>query len=173
MRALSRYILFVAGFSAVMLAFSCKKEIEEKEIYDNVIYQVDTSRLYLSSAEKVKQKSQTQYISIMFSDLFSKNISGNELTELSEISLAMGDKSMANELTLSHYLNSTALDKPSDAEMRADVEYFVEITYLRFYQRNPTPYERLYLTDIIEKDLELTVLDIYTAFILSNEYYYY
>ena len=158
---------------AIFLFFSCKKEVEEKQVYDNIIYQVDTTRLYLSSAEKTKQKSQTQYISIMYSDLFSKNISSTELNGLDELSLAMGDKTMANEMTLSHYLTSTALDKPTDAQMRADVEYFVEMTYLRFYQRNPTPYERLYLRDIIDKDLQMTVLDVYTAFILSNEYYYY
>jgi len=157
----------------LLISFGCKKEIEEKVVYDNIIYQVDTTRLYSSSAEKTKQKSQTQYISILYSDLFNTNISGVELSDLSELSLAMGDKSMANELTLSHYLNSTALDKVSDAEMRADVKAFVETTYLRFYQRNPSPYERLYLTDVIDKDPLLTVVDIYTSFILSNEYYYY
>lgn len=162
------------SFSLILLVSTgCKKDVEEKQVYDNIIYKVDTTRLYSSSAEKTKQKSQTQYISIMYSDLFSTNISGGELSELSELSLAMGDKTMANELTLSHYLNSTTLDKPSDAEMRADVEVFVENTYLRFYQRNPGPYERLYLTDVIDKDPLLTVLDVYTAFILSNEYYYY
>ena len=157
----------------MLLFLSCKKEIEEKTVYDNVIYGIDTTRLYSSSAEKTKQKTQTQYISIMYSDLFNSNISSTDLSELSELSLAMGDKTMANELTLSHYLNDSGVDRPSDAEMRADVELFVEETFLRFYQRNPSPYERLYLTDIIEKDPQMTVLEIYTSFVLSNEYYYY
>ena len=173
MRALIKKICISAIPILLLFSSACKKEIEEKQVYDNIIYQVDTSRLYSSSAEKTKQKSQTQYISIMYSDLFSTNISGNVLSELSELSLAMGDKTMANELTLSHYLNSTALDKPSDTEMRSDVESFVELTYLRFYQRNPSPYEKIYLIGVIDNDPILTVLDIYTAFILSNEYYYY
>ena len=165
-------MLFLLTMGAVLL-FSCKKEVVETQVYDNVIYEIDTQRLYSSSAEKIKQKTQTQYISIMYSDLFSQNVSSNELSELSELSLAIGDKTMANELTLSHYLNSSNVQKPSDAEMRGDLDVFIEITYLRFYQRRPTPYELLFLKGVINDDPQLTVVDIYTAFILSNEYYYY
>lgn len=171
MPVLNKYFYF--SFITLLTFISCKKELEVTEVYDNVIYQVDSTKLYASSAEKVKQKTQAQYISIMYSDLFSFNISGNELSELSELSLAIGDKTMANELSLSHFLNSPLLDEPSDAEMRADLDNFVELTYLRFYQRNPTPYEKLYLTDVIEKENQISVLDVYTAFILSDEYYYY
>ena len=172
-------VLNRAGFAALIFALipcllsSCKKETEATEVYDNVIYGIDTVRIYASGAEKVKQKSQTQYISIMYGDLFGSNISDAELSELSELSLSIGDKSMANELTLSNYLKSTSLDIPTNSEMRADVESFVELTYLRFYQRNPGPYEKLYLTELIEKDTELSVMEIYTAFILADEYYYY
>ncbi len=165
--------LFLSMALGMLIIFSCKKEVEEKTVYDNVIYQVDTTILYSSSAEKTKQKTPTQYISIMYSDLFNSNIPGNDLSELSELSLAVGDKTMANELTLSHYLNSTSVDVPTNGEMRNDVEQFVEDTYRRFYQRMPSPYEKLYMTDIIDKDPLLTVEDIYSAFILSNEYYYY
>ena len=48
--------------------------------------------------------------------------------------VASWSKTMANELTLSHYLNSSNVQKPSDAEMRGDLDVFIEITYLRFYQ---------------------------------------
>jgi hypothetical protein len=164
------YILLL---SVVLFSIGCKRDVEETQVYDNIIYQIDTAIIYSSSAEKTKQKSQTQYISIMYSDLFSVNISGNDLAELSELSLAVGDKTMANELTLSHYLNASGLDKPSDSEMRADIETFIEYTYIRFYQRLPTPYEKLFLKDLIEKDVQLSVTDVYTSFILSNEYYYY
>ena len=167
----SKYILL---FSIMALLFqACKQEVEEKQVYDNIIYQVDTQKVYSSSAEKVKQKSQTQYISIMYSDLYNKNISSGDLSELAELSLALGDKTMANELTLSHYLKDNSVDIPSNSEMRADVGKFIEITYLRLFQRNPTPYEKIYLNDVIENDPSLTVVDIYTAFILSDEYYYY
>lgn len=172
MQALNKYLVICTIFS-VGLMYSCKKDVQEKEVLDNIIYQLDTTRLYASGAEKTKQKSPAQYISIMYSDLFSYNISSTDLSELSELNLALGDKSMANELTLSHYLKSNDVDKPSDAQMRADVESFVEDTYRRFYQRNPLPYEKLYMTDVINKDPQITVSEVYTAFVLSDEYYHY
>lgn len=172
MQVLSKFLLGCT-FLFVGIFFSCKKDVEEKVVLDNIIYKLDTARLYASSAEKIKQKSPAQYISIMYSDLFSYNISSTDLSELSELNLALGDKTMANELTLSHYLKSNDVDKPSDAQMRADVESFVENTYRRFYQRNPLPYEKLYMTDVINKDPQITVSDVYTAFVLSDEYYHY
>jgi hypothetical protein len=105
--------------------------------------------------------------------LYNKTISGNELSELNELSLAIGDKTMANELTLSHYLKTPFVDKPTDAEMRADVKTFVTYVYLKFYQRYPSEYELRYLVDIIQKDVLIKVDDVYSAFVLSNEYYYY
>lgn len=156
-----------------LLLTSCKKERVETQVYDNVIYEVDSTRLYNSAAEKTKQKTPTQYISILYSDLYNKTISNNELSELNELSLAVGDKTMVNELTLSHYLKATWVDKPSDPEMRADIESFVTFVYVKFYLRYPTEYEKRYLADIIGKDPMLTVDEIYTAFVLSNEYYYY
>lgn len=157
----------------VILFFSCKKETVETQVYDNVIYEVDSTKLYNSSAEKNKQKTPTQYISILYSDLYNKTISTNELSELNELSLAVGDKTMVNELTLSHYLKAQFVDKPTDPEMRADVETFVTFVYVKFYLRYPTEYEKRYLSDIITKDVFITVDDIYSAFVLSNEYYYY
>ena len=62
---------------------------------------------------------------------------------------------------------------PSDAEMRADVEKFVQETYLRFFLRVPTAYEVFELKKEIENDPELTPELIYQAFALSNEYKFY
>ena len=165
--------LFFSFFFILATTWACKKEYTEKQVYDNVIYEMDTVRLYNSAAEKSRQKSQTQYISILYSDLYNKSIPTNELSELSELGLATGDKTMVNELTLGHYLNGAGVDKPTDAEMRADIGTFITWAYLKFYSRYPTEYEKRYLTDIIEKDVDMTVDDVYTSFILSNEYYYY
>jgi len=165
--------LRAVAYVFALLFFSCKKETVETQVYDNVIYEVDSTKLYTSSAEKNKQKTPTQYISILYSDLYNKTISNNELSELGELSLAVGDKTMVNELTLSHYLKTPFVDKPTDAEMRADIKTFVTFVYVKFYLRYPTEYEKRYLSDIIEKDVQIKVDDIYSAFILSNEYYYY
>ena len=173
MPVLSNKNLLHIAISLLLINIGCKKEIEEQQVYDNVIYEIDSTKLYGSSAQKTKQKTPTQYISILYSDLFSNTIPINDLTELSVLSLALGDKSMVNELILSNALSSPSIVIPSDSQMRNDIESFVTSTYRKFYQRNPTPYEQLYMVDLINKDTDLKVIEIYTSFILSNEYYYY
>lgn len=160
-------------FSFILLFASCKKTVEERVIYDNVIYEMNNVVVYNSSSEKTKQKTPVQYISILYADLFNTRIPNNELNNLTLISTAIGDKTLANELILSHYLNSPDLQLPGNEDMLSDIPAFVEEVYIRFYQRNATPYEKLYLTNLIEEDQSLTVQLIYTSFALSNEYYFY
>lgn len=160
----------------LMVAFviaGCKREITEQVIYDNVVYQIEDVVVYESNVEKTKQKTPTQYISILYQDLFATPISNNELSELSELYLSIGDKGMANELLISHYLNDLSVVIPTDAQMRSDLDAFVAATYVKFYQRNPTQYEKHYLVNLIEEDLNLTPETVYTAFALSNEYQFY
>jgi len=154
-------------------AVSCKKVTEERVTYDNVIYELNNVAVYSSSSEKIKQKTPVQYISILYADLFNTQIPNNELNNLTLISTAIGDKTMASELILSHYLNSPSLQLPGNAEMLQDIPAFIEQTYVRFYQRFPTEYEKLFLTNLIENDPEMDVQTIYTSFVLANEYYFY
>jgi len=157
----------------VIFAFGCNKITKEDVIYDNIIYEMDDVTLYTSSAEKTKQKTQAQYISIMYADLFNRSITNQELNELEELSIAMGDKTKANELILSHYFQQSDVSMPTDSEMRTDINQFIEETYIKFYQRLPTAYENHRLKAIIVKDIALSPEAIYTSFILSNEYYFY
>lgn len=41
---------------SILFASSCKKEIIQNHIYDNVIYQLDTVPIYSSALEKTKKK---------------------------------------------------------------------------------------------------------------------
>lgn len=157
----------------LMVGFACKRKETHRTEYDNVLHDLDTTKIYASNAEKNKQKTATQYISILYSDLYDRSIGGTELAELAELTLAMGDKVLSNELVLTHYLNSSGVNIPSDALMRADPDQFVEDIYLRFYQRIPSPYEKIYLVKLIESDPAITAKDMYTSFALSNEYYFY
>lgn len=165
--------VFSLVFLAVLLFSSCKKEVREEVNYDQVLYGLNNVVVYSSSAEKTRQKTPGQYISILYGDLFGTRISNNELNNLNLLSIANGDKGMANELILSHYLNSPEIELPTDQEMRDDIGAFVEACYVRFYKRYPTPYEKLYLTNLIDEDQGITVQLVYTTFILSNEYYFY
>lgn len=159
-----------------MLAFSaCKKETEviKQPVVDNYIYNINGETLYASNVEKNKQKSSEQYISILYANLFQTAIPQNDLVELAEIRLCIGDKQSADELILNSFVNNGNVVIPTDAEMRADVEKFVQETYLRFFLRIPTAYEVFELKNEIENDPELTPELIYQAFALSNEYKFY
>lgn len=164
--------IFTIAF-AMVFSFSCKKKIEEQIVYDNVIYGVDDVEVYSSNAQKTSQKSAELLVSIMYADIFNQGINTNTLLEISEIYLALGDKTMFNELIFSHFFKDPSAVVPTDVQMRADIETFIEESYIRFFQRNPSEYEKHYLKDLITNDNDITVENVYTSFVLSNEYYFY
>jgi len=170
-----RHSILLLLLAALPFLESCKKEQEviQNVTYDNTLYDVDTLSLYESNLDKSKQKTGSQYISILYSDLFDRTISSNELLNLSELQLSIGDKQLANELIISSGTNQPDVIMPTDQEMRANVDRFVENTYVRFYLRKPTKYEKHALREMIINDPGLTPELIYTAFATSNEYLFY
>ena len=167
---MKRIILLVVT-SAFM--FSCKKKVDHVVVYDNVVYDVNDQSIYANNAQKNKQKSAELIISIMYADLFNQGIATNELLEIAEIYIATGDKTMFNELIFSHFLKDPSAVVPTDAQMRGDVDQFVYDTYIKFYQREPSEYEKHYLANLINNDANMTVENVYTAIVLSNEYFFY
>jgi hypothetical protein len=165
----------LAGIAILTLlgTSSCKKTIIQNPVYDNIIYNVDTVYVYGSNVEKTKQKTSTQYLSILFADVFQQTIPSRTLTDLDELNLALGDKVLANGLVINGFVNSGSAIIPTDAEMRADVDAFAEDTYRRFYLRKPTAYEKHYMVELINGDPGLTPKLLYSSFAESNEYLFY
>ncbi|MBR9922731.1 MAG: hypothetical protein GYB31_18020 [Bacteroidetes bacterium] len=159
----------------VLAVSSCKKEtyVTKETVVDNYIYGLDGETLYHSNVEKTKQKSAEQFISILYANLFLQTIPANILAELAEVRLANGDKQLIDELILNNYVNSGQVDIPTDDDMRANIDRFVEETYLRFFLRKPTAYELYEMRKAIEEDPGMTPELIYQGFALSNEYKYY
>lgn len=168
----SKYFFFLLPI-VLLFATSCKKTIIEETVYDEVIYQLDTLPVYSSNLEKDREKSDIQFISILYADLFGKAIAGNITGELSELKLSFGDKVTLNQMIVSAFINDPDIKIPDNQQMRDDPEKFVTDIYRKFYLRNPTAYEKYYLVKLINEDPELTVEHFYTAFALSNEYSFY
>jgi hypothetical protein len=166
-------VKFAFVISIAIFTFSCKKEIEEKVVYDNTIYQMENIPVYGSAAEKNKQKTPLQFISILYADLFNLRISNIELNDLVQVELSIGDKNVFKELIFKHYINSSGVTLPTATAMHADPSTFATNIYLRFFQRNPTGYEKYYLENLINTDASLSPEIIYTAFVLSEEYNFY
>jgi hypothetical protein len=156
---------------------SCTRE--EQIIADitieNIIYGVNDVPIYSSNVQKNKQKSNTQYLSTVYSDLYQTTIPGNDLVNLTGILRSSGDKIMMSELIINNFLNEQIVQGflPTQAEMHNDIDVFINNTYIRFYLRIPTELEKHLLKTMIEKDSGITPEMIYLAFSSSNEYWFY
>ena len=151
---------------AILFSFSsCKKE---EPIYD--LNQIQSASY---NANKNKLKSPSQYISILYANLFQKALSANELVEITRCIESIGDKEVAHEIILSNFMNKTDVTLPADSSMRSDLDTFLEETYKRFYVRDITEAEREFFLKFFESHPDVSVEMVYTAFAISNEYQFY
>lgn len=137
------------------------------------IYEVNELDLQSESARKNKLKSNDQYVSILYANLFQKALPASELAEINRLLESIGDKGTAKEIIISNMMNQPNIIMPSETEMRANIDQFIIDTFKRFYIRKPTASEKAYFKNTITTRTNLTVEMIYTAFALSDEYQYY
>ncbi len=83
---------------------SCKKEIIQEVVYDNIIYQVDTFAVYENALEKDRLKTPLQFISSVYSNLYFSSIPSNILDNLVVYRQSIGDKLLVNELIINAML---------------------------------------------------------------------
>jgi len=159
----------------LVLTFSCKKEILQEVVYDNIIYHVDTVAVYESGLDKDRLKTPLQFISSVYSNLYFSSIPTNILDNLVVYRLSIGDKNLVNEMIINAMLEDpiVLVNVPTNEEMRDNVDEFISTTYLRFFLRYPTEYEEYILREMINNDPDMLPTDIYRAFLLSNEYQFY
>ena len=158
--------LFLLSLCFSLVFAACKKE-------EDITYGVNQVNADSYNSGKDKLKSISQYISIVYANLFQKALSANELVEITNCIESIGDKEVAHEIVLSNFMNKTGVIMPSDSLMRTDVDVFLEETYKRFFIRNITEAEREYFKNFLQTHPNVSVEMIYTAFSLSNEYQFY
>ncbi len=162
---ISRQLLF-ALLLVLLYTWGCNKE----EIYT---YGVNDVAVEQPGAVKPNVKSDLEVISIAHTDLFGTVISPNDLTDLATSYQAFGDKRLIIDMIILNFLNEPGVEIPSDADMRGDIEKFVQEGYNRFFVRQPTAFEEWFISDIIRNDTGITPELVYYAFMTSNEYRYY
>ena len=158
--------LFLLSLCFSLVFSACKKE-------EDITYGVNQVNADSYNSGKDKLKSISQYISIVYANLFQQALSANELVEITNCIESIGDKEVAHEIVLSNFMNKSGVIMPTDSLMRADIDVFLEDTYKRFFIRNMTEAEREYFTNFLETHPDVSVEMIYTAFSLSNEYQFY
>jgi hypothetical protein len=153
-------LLLIAALAA------CKKE----NVY---IYDVNDMEVKQPDADKPNVKSTTEFISISYSDLFGDQISQGNLVNLQLAYAAFGDLKLIEEMIIKNFLNETGVQIPTQVEMAANVEQFVEDSYIKFYNRRPNEFEKWHLVNTINEDQSLTPELLWFAMMTSNEYRYY
>lgn len=165
------YIKYSSLALIVLLSLSfagCRKNKNTKDLYN--VENFDIGPAY---ANKFKEKTPEQYVSVLYANLFQKGISSARLAELTDAMYSMGDKLLARELIVSNFMNDTSIVLPTEDFMRGNPGLFLEEAYQRFFIRNITEAEKAWFIQYINKNPDVTVEFIYAAFALSNEYFYY
>lgn len=151
---------------AVFAMAACKKE----KVY---VYDVNDVTIRQPDADKPNVKSTTEFISIAYSDLFGGQITQSKLVNLQLAYAAFGDLKLMEEMIIKNFLNESGVQIPSSTEMRADVEKFVDESYIKFYNRRPNEFEKWHVVAAINDDVQLTPELLWFSMMTSNEYRYY
>lgn len=109
-------------------------------------------------------------VSTCYADLIGKSMSGPELAQVENVLSATNDRQMLVDMMMRSLLNREETDIPTNDKMRSDLPKFVNETYQRFYHRQPNPFEAWKLQDMIENNTYLRPVEIYYAFLSSDEY---
>jgi hypothetical protein len=159
-------IALVPLLCALFMLAACSKE-------PDIIYGVNDVNIGRPDAPKQYVKSQTEFISIAYTDLFGSNISQQELLDMGKAYDSFGDLKLIEDMIIRNFLNRPGVDIPTDAAMRADIGAFVSASYQKFYNRHPNEFEIWYMTELIQDDAALSPEIFYYAMMTSNEYRYY
>ncbi|MEL6649211.1 MAG: hypothetical protein AAFQ87_00255 [Bacteroidota bacterium] len=160
----------VGGLPLLVLGLSLVACQGGQDVY---LYEVNEVDIRSTNLEKNNLKSDLEFLSLVYSDLFGTTVPENTLTQMLNSYNSIGDKTLIADYLIRNMLNAPNAGVPSDQEMRGDVEAFIGATYKKFYVREASEYERWYLKQAIEQDPDLSPEQIYYAFLTSDEYRYY
>ena len=154
---------------SILILFSCKKEKQ--------VFQLNNVNIEQNTVSKDHLKSTTEFISIAYFHIFETVISAPDLSALSTMYSSFGDKRLIEEMMIKNFLNDTHDLYDEEIEIlpidRDSLNNFVSEAYKKLYNRTPDEYELWFITDMIEKNSDLTAEIIYFSLMTANEYRYY
>lgn len=162
----SNKLFYGLGLLLLLFAGACTKN-------ERLSYGLLDQELYEDKTLKTKNKSESEYISILYTNLYQKPISPNELYKTQNVVYSIGDRTLAYEMLLSNYFNQGSVVMPSNSNMRGRLDSFMLDTYKRFYLRYPSEAEKTWFRNYIQANPDASVEMVYTAFAASDEYSFY
>lgn len=148
------------------LSLACKKE-------KTYLYGVNDVTVKQEGAVKPSVKTTTEFISIAYADIFGTTIPANDLTQLSVLYSAFGDKKLMENMIIKNFLNAPGVAIPTKAQMNADITSFLQNTYTKFLNRTPNEFELYGTKVLVQADTSITPELIYYGMLTSNEYRHY
>ena len=145
---------------------SCKKETD-------FVYEVNDVQVSKEKIGKGIPKTTVEFISIAYSDLVGSTISQNDLSRVTLLYLAFGDKRLIEDLLIKNIVNSPVVNIPTEEIMRNDISAFINSTYLKLFNREPNEVELYTLRKQISENTNITPKLVYYAMMTSDEYRYY
>lgn len=157
-----RFLYLLLGF----LFFACEGE-------RTYLYEVNQVTVSESDISKENLKSELEFLSLAYNDLFGTTLTENQLFSLAQAYSSLGDKNLIVDILIRNFLNAPGANVPSSQAMRSDINRFITDTYKKFYVREPGEYELWYLRSLIQNDPDMTPEMLYYAFLTSDEYRFY
>jgi hypothetical protein len=151
---------------ALFLLNGCKKETD-------FVYEVNDVQVSKDKIGKGIPKTTVEFISIAYSDLVGSTISQNDLSRVTLLYLAFGDKRLIEDLLIKNIVNSPVVNIPTEEVMRNDITAFINSTYLKLFNREPNEVELYTLRKQISENPNITPKLVYYAMMTSDEYRYY
>lgn len=159
-----------SAFAALALVSGFMQACKKEEVG---LYELNEVNLVSSAADKDKRKSNQQFISILYTNIFQTALPSSDVFEIDQLFQSLGDQDVAREILISNFFNQEGIDLPTQEEMLADIDRFVEDTYKRFFVRLPDVAEKTWVKNFIQSNPYLSPELVFFAFALSNEYQYY
>lgn len=143
-------------FILLLLLSSCNNRTQQNE-----------SELFLN--KKRIPKTDLQFISVAYMDVFGKAIPQQELNSLKEIFLSQGDQELNRNALIVKLLQNQTAELPGANLLSKNPKSFLLFCFKQFYRRLPTEKE---LNDLLTADRKHTMSasEWYYAFMISDEY---
>lgn len=138
------------------------------------LFEVDKVEVEQSNAEKNQLKTDIEFVSIAYNDLYGSNIPQNQLEEIITSYKSFGDKSLVIELIIKKFILDDGSDIPSLLRIsRESVDSFVVDAYEKLYNRSPNAFEKWHMTELILNNGSIDAEMVYFSMMTANEYRYY
>lgn len=158
---------FYISLICTCLIVACSKD-------PNYLFELENVEINQASADKNRLKTDIEFVSIAFNDLYAQNISQGELDDIITVYKSFGDKSIVIEMIIRKFISDENSQIPNiDRSTEQTVKQFVQETYETIFNRTPNAFETWYLTDYIYSHQEIDAEMVYYSLMTSNEYRYY